>query len=329
MGWNSLTRRVVQHGFMMLGQPPEYDENDANQWRGPEGIISTLQEYVGLSGWRSKKVIKEIIRKCLQDPLFDADNREKGQKPRKRKLKQKGANLAGKMLRHGSGTHWAATFVNRSTLDNGGSEKDTVSRRTLERTLKNKYDAIVHRRQTKKTGSKDKNSVWAKARTALGKQLLIQLGACVVLIMRIMCCLISFCCVFLNRNKREVLFQYFHLCDYQKRNQCRQQCKHHVHYKDYADQHLFSLLFFPNSFSESHIIYHLKQVAMQPATRYCNQPPTNLPRACFGASNIILTPHNPFVSSSFTSVLFYFCYHITHNNRDHCNHAYLHSICIR
>ena len=78
-----------------------------------------------------------------------------------------------------------------------------------------------------------------------------------------------------------------------------------LHYKDYADQHLFSLLF-SNSFSEYYIIHHLKQVAIQSVTHYCNQSPTNLPRTCFGASNIILTPHNPFVSFSVTTVLFYF-----------------------
>ena len=55
-------------------------------------------------------------------------------------------------------------------------KKAKVSRRTLEHTFKKKYDAIVHRRQTKGTGSKDKNSIWAITRNCLSKQLLMLLG---------------------------------------------------------------------------------------------------------------------------------------------------------
>ena len=163
-----------------MGQPAEYDEFGTNQWldrKGKKGVISQLQAYAGVSNWRSRKTIREIISRTLTDHTFDAGVRENMRKNRKRKMIQSDADLAGKMLRHGSGTHWAATFVNNKIINDASrGEKHVITRRTLERTLKGKYDALVHRRQSKKTGSKDKNSVWAKSRLALTTQLLIQLG---------------------------------------------------------------------------------------------------------------------------------------------------------
>lgn len=175
MGWNSLTRRVIQHGFLLMGSPSQYNDVGNNQWRGPGGAIEQLQSYVGLSGWRSKKVIRGILEKCKQNTAYDAGQREKMQQSRKRKMTQNDVNLATKMLRHGSGIHWATTYVNRQILDSDRGTGSTITPRTLARTMKKSYNAEVHRRQCKKTGSKDKNSVWAQARLALAKQLLVQL----------------------------------------------------------------------------------------------------------------------------------------------------------
>ena len=97
-------------------------------------------------------------------------------RPRKRKMNQSDVDLAAKMLRANSGSQFATIAINNKIEIEGRGEKAKITRRTLERTFKDKYDAIVHRRQTKGTGSKDKESIWAIARTLLSKQILIQLG---------------------------------------------------------------------------------------------------------------------------------------------------------
>ena len=176
MGWKSLVRRVIQYGYDKMGQPVEYDELGRTQWRGPSGVVAKLQEYADVHGWRSKKIIKEIIGKCRQNPKFDAGKRVKMCAPRKRKLNQSDINLAGKIINSGSSTGWAASAVNNRIAFMGRGEKAKVDRRTLERTLHDKYDAITHRRQTKGTGSKDKYSTWAVARKALCGQVLTQLS---------------------------------------------------------------------------------------------------------------------------------------------------------
>ena len=179
MGWNSLTRRVVQHGYLRMNCPSEYDENGNHQWSGNNGVISQLQNFAGITGWRSRKVIRQIMKKMKSlapGQTYDAGIRESSRKPKKRKMTQSDVDLAGKMLRNNSGSQWATIAVNNKIEAEGRGQKAKVSRRTLERTLKKKYDAIVHRRQTKGTGSKDVNSIWAIARNALSRQLLVQLG---------------------------------------------------------------------------------------------------------------------------------------------------------
>lgn len=177
MSWNGTTRRVVQHGFLRMKQPAEYDEFGRNQWSGDQGVISQLQKYAGIHGWRSRKTIREIISKVLKcGKSYDAGIRERMRRPRKRKMNQSDVDLAAKMLRSNSGSQFATIAINNKIEIEGRGEKAKISRRTLERTLQKKYDTTVHRRQTKGTGSKDKESIWAIARTQLAKQLLVQLG---------------------------------------------------------------------------------------------------------------------------------------------------------
>ena len=174
-GWNGLVRRVVQHGYNRMGRPPRLNAHGNNLWSGPNGVISQLQEYAGTSGWRNRKVIRQILEKIQEHgDKYDAGVRVKMRLPRKRKLGDAEINLAGQMLRSGSGSKWATTFCNHQIL--GRNESNTVTSRTLERTLQKKYDAKVHRRGKKGTGSKDKTSIWARARLAFCKQLKSQLG---------------------------------------------------------------------------------------------------------------------------------------------------------
>ena len=51
MGWDSLSRRVVQYGYEKMQKPPEYDDLGRPQWKGEDGVISQLQKYAGLTGW--------------------------------------------------------------------------------------------------------------------------------------------------------------------------------------------------------------------------------------------------------------------------------------
>ena len=180
MGWNSAARRVVQYAYNKMDRPAEYDEFGNPQWRGPSGVISALQTYAGVHGWRSKKVVREIIEKCQTDTNFDSGKRVKMSAPRKRKLNQSDVDLAGKMLRTGSSTAWTASAINNRIEFMGRGNKAKVTRRTLERTMHDKYDAITHRRQTKGTGSKDKNSTWAKSRKSISEQLVTQLSMYIV-----------------------------------------------------------------------------------------------------------------------------------------------------
>ena len=114
--------------------------------------------------------------KCKESKDYDAGKREKMKASRKRKLTQTDVNFAGKMLKKGSSSMWTTCAVNNRIEFAGRGEKAKVTRRTLERTFHGKYDAITHRRQTKGTGSKDVNSIWAQCRLAIAKQFHIQIG---------------------------------------------------------------------------------------------------------------------------------------------------------
>ena len=138
-----------------MGSPPQFDDNENEVWSGPDGVVQQLQNYAGTCGWRNKKVVRNILKACQEhgEP-FDAGERVKMRKPRKRKLEHDDLNLAGKMLRGGSSAKWATTVVNHQILnqDNGRGQDDVVCRQTVTRTIKNKYDGIVHRRQKKRHG---------------------------------------------------------------------------------------------------------------------------------------------------------------------------------
>ena len=101
-----------------------------------------------MDAWRSRKVIRQIIERMKSlkpDQFYNAEIRENMRKPRKRKLTQLDVNLAGNMLRSNSGSQWATIVVNNKIEVEGRGEKSKVRRRTLERILKKKYDAIgVH-----------------------------------------------------------------------------------------------------------------------------------------------------------------------------------------
>ena len=164
-----------------MKKPDEYDEFGRHQWRGDHGVISQLQIYAGVHGWRSRKMIQQIITKMKTltgkaSLKHDEGMRERLRRPRKRKMNQSDVDLAAKMLRTNSGSQFATIAINNKIEIEGRGEKAKITRRTLERTFKDKYDAIVHRRQTKGTGSNNKESIWAIARTLLSKQILIQLG---------------------------------------------------------------------------------------------------------------------------------------------------------
>ena len=124
-----LVRRVIQYAYIKMGKPPEYNQVGQNKWKdreGRPGLIEQIQNYVGVSGWRSVKLIRQIVHRCQTDKNFDADKREVMCKPRKRKMRQKDVNLAGKMLRYGAGTQWAATFVNHQIRHDGGDDKNKI-----------------------------------------------------------------------------------------------------------------------------------------------------------------------------------------------------------
>ena len=131
------------------------------------------------SGWRNKKLVRSILNTCLkEDANYDAGARVNLLKPRKRKLFEAEVKLASKMLRSGTSTSLTTTVINHTILhsNDGRGPDDVVARNTLIRTLKQKYNVKVKKRQKKGTGSKDKNSIWALARVAFAKQLGYQLG---------------------------------------------------------------------------------------------------------------------------------------------------------
>ena len=183
-GWNAMVRRVIQYGFIRMGKPAERNEFGNNVWRGPTGVIAKLQKFAGTSGPRNKLLVKKIIRKTLElGKKYDAGERTLMKQPRKRKLNQDDVNLAGQMLRSGCGERWTTAHVNKERISREGNADAGVDIRTLDRTLKTKFNAIVHKRQKKGTGSKDKNSIWARARVSFCKQLLTQLGTLLCFIM--------------------------------------------------------------------------------------------------------------------------------------------------
>ena len=181
-GWNGMLRRVMQYKFQQMGMPQERDEYGNERWRGPTGVIKHILDWAGTSGWRSRKTCREVMTECLSKHAagekYDAGQRVKMQRQRKRKLNQDDVNLAALMLRTGAGIKWASTMVNHKIIggDGGRSEGNVVCAKTVFNTLKDKYDATVHRRQKKGTGSRDKYSIWATARRAFTTQLYFQLG---------------------------------------------------------------------------------------------------------------------------------------------------------
>ena len=181
-GWDGMVRRVVQYKYAMLDMPKQFNRFGKEVWSGPDGVIQYIQNWAGTSGWRNKKVIREVMNECLKaaqnKEKYDAGQRVKMQRPRKRKMNQDDANLAGLMLRTGAGVKWSATMINHKIINgsHGRSSSNVICRNTVANTLKGKYDAKVHRRQKKGTGSRDKTSIWATARNAFTRQLYYQLG---------------------------------------------------------------------------------------------------------------------------------------------------------
>lgn len=165
----------MKFGFEKLGRPLEFDTYTNNQWRGADDVITQIQKYSMVNGWRSKKVIRDVISKCLEEPKHDAGVRSRMREPRQRKMDDEDVELTTNALRHGAGTIWATCYLNHDRIHN--KNKEGVDRSTMIRTMTGKYNASVHRRQKKKpTGSNEKESKWAKARFVLAKQFLFQIG---------------------------------------------------------------------------------------------------------------------------------------------------------
>ena len=168
-GWDGNARHTVQHGFKLLGYPPQFVYGK-DQWRGPDGIISRLMEYAALSGNRARQMVKQLLLDTVtKGDTYDAGNRTRMQRSRKQKLDQAEVDYGGKLLKHGTGSFWTVAHMNYDRIHRQG--KEGISRSTFLRIIKDKFNSRCHRRQTKSTGSsKGKSSVWSQARLALAKQ---------------------------------------------------------------------------------------------------------------------------------------------------------------
>ena len=126
-GWDVNARHTVQYGFKLLGRPPQF-VHDKDQWRGPDGAIARLMEYVVLSGNRTRSTVKWILLDCVaNDDSYDADNRHRMQQSRKRNLSQ--AQLCGKGIKAGTGSFSTAAYANHNRIHRMGGKG--VSRSTL------------------------------------------------------------------------------------------------------------------------------------------------------------------------------------------------------
>ena len=174
-GWDGSSRRVIQYAFSKLGSPTELNDANNNVWRGPDGTIKQIQDYVMVSGWRSAKTIRSILTKTLHDPDHDAGIRIKMRDERQRKMSESDARFVMKSLRHGSGMNMVTAYLNHDRIHK--HNQTGLSESTIRRTMQKKYDAIVHRRQKKPTGSDDAEAKWTRARLQLSKQFLYQVEA--------------------------------------------------------------------------------------------------------------------------------------------------------
>ena len=157
-----------------MDMSPERNELGNNLRFGPEGVIQQIMDYADTSGWRVKKIVKEVItNRQTQGPDYDTGVLTKMKRLRKLKLLDSDMELVTKMIRTGSGLKWTVCVVNH-VIKNGDCDRDVsnvVTHVTVSNTLKDKYDGKSHKHKKKGTGSRDKTSIWWKTRNDFCTQL--------------------------------------------------------------------------------------------------------------------------------------------------------------
>ena len=166
---------LIQFVFHLLGSPAESIDGQSC-WEGAGGVINTIRDYLFLGrGWRRRRTVRrvlEYVRSQLDAGVspkqIDAATMKRKGQGRKRKLDDAMNRCVAKSLNKGFGMQLTASIINQK-LTNEGSQKVHIS--TVYRSARKVFGGSCHNRTLKKTGNKDVDSVWCRARLAFALQL--------------------------------------------------------------------------------------------------------------------------------------------------------------
>ena len=170
-------RRLIQITFELLGSPDRIGQGGEDQWSGHDGIINVIRDFIGLKSHRAREQILSVITyvtKCQDagEQVIDAGKKAGAKNSdRHSKLNDGEHRAVAKCLRDGFGTQMTRAIVNKARENREGHVASKVSISTILRSAKNKFGGSCHNRRTKKTGSKDVNSIWCVSRHAFALQL--------------------------------------------------------------------------------------------------------------------------------------------------------------
>lgn len=170
----SKRRRLIQFMYEALGAPDEINAFGDNVWEGKHGIINQIRQlcWMNSKSWRVRSVVRNVIEhvRAQMDAgieHIDAGERLHGSNSgRHRKLTESEDRLVARALNKGMGIQMTHAIVNHNR-----AADNKVSFSTVWRSASRGFGGSCHNRPTKKTGSKDEDSIWAKARLAIGLQL--------------------------------------------------------------------------------------------------------------------------------------------------------------
>ena len=167
---------LVQTVFNMLGCPAEFDASGRSCWDGSSGVINTIRDYLFLGrGWRRRRTIRRVLE-YIREKIDGGDAAEsidilkmhKRSTGRKRKMTAEMDRCVAKCLNKGFGMQLTTAIVNTKATKVGSP---TVHISTMYRSARTAFNGECHNRPLKKTGCRDLDSIWCRARLSFALQL--------------------------------------------------------------------------------------------------------------------------------------------------------------
>jgi hypothetical protein len=158
-------KRWIQYTFEGMGMPSRLKGTGVDQWMGKGGVVAAIIAHLDIT-MQAKHVVKVLERTYdafLEGKLATFDAGVHTFKKKKLRMNDQEVQLALKCVRDNLGLDLTTKRVNTYRKRTRGANDKGVARETVRMSME-RWGALCHNRQTRKTGDRSLTSTWAMFR---------------------------------------------------------------------------------------------------------------------------------------------------------------------